>query len=296
MTRPIERVLFAVVCASVAALLVPVLAPVRKGVVGGSADAAARSIPVHRPEAVATPTRPEVSTPTASGRDPAPGGRPIPLPTPPHPATAPGSTPAPGPAPEPATAAATRPDMAEPPDPRPDRAPVRCPRAEQLWFADGYPVEDTCTLAEVRRVFQWAWTGTDGQRRAAIRNGYLLDEVFAALDGYGRDHDGYARLFDPDERGRFAVLFDDIRWRGGPGHDRAVIGVSYRFDHPEMTPTEPFLDTAVQIDGKWRLSYRRSYCPKVMAIMEYLGSDLRCPRDPRPEVNEDEAPGATGSY
>ena len=26
------------------------------------------------------------------------------------------------------------------------------------------------------------------------------------------------------------------------------------------------------------------------------GSDVRCPRDPTPEVNEDEAPGSTGRY
>ena len=44
------------------------------------------------------------------------------------------------------------------------------------------------------------------QRRAAIRNGHLLDDVFQALDGYGRTHD--ASLFHPEERGRYSILFD----------------------------------------------------------------------------------------
>ena len=173
-------------------------------------------------------------------------------------------------------------------------APRRCAQVEELWRADGYPVEDPCTIAAVRRVFSWAWTGTDSQRRSAIRNGHLLDEVFAALDEYGHTHD--ARLFHPEERGRYIILFDDIRWHGGPEYDQAVIGVRYRFDHPDFSPSDQLLDTLVQVDGEWKLSYRRSYCVKVLVIMQYLGSDVRCPRDPYPDINEDEAPGSTGRY
>ena len=172
--------------------------------------------------------------------------------------------------------------------------PRRCASVEELWEADGYPVEDPCTLAEIKRVFRWAWTGTDDQRRSAIRNSHLLEEVFAALDEFGLTHD--AGLFRPDERGRYSIIFEDIRWHGGPDHDEAVIGVRYRFDHPDWPPTDQFLDTLVQIEGEWKLSYRRSYCVKVLFIMELIGNDIRCPRDPHPEINEDEAPGSTGRY
>ena len=35
---------------------------------------------------------------------------------------------------------------------------------------------------------------------------------------------------------------------------------------------------------------------KVLVIMELIGNDIRCPRDPHLEINEDEAPGSTGRY
>ena len=171
---------------------------------------------------------------------------------------------------------------------------MRCAPVEELWEADGLPVEDPCTLREVERVLRWAWAGGAGQRRAAIRNGGLLDEVFEALDRYGRERGVF--LFHPEERRRFEVSLDDVRWQGGPAYDAAVIGVVYRLEHPDFAAAEPILDTLVQVDGEWKLSYRRSFCVKVMVIMEYTGSSVRCPRDPHPEVNEDEAPGATGRY
>ena len=169
-----------------------------------------------------------------------------------------------------------------------------CPPIEDLWIADSYPVEDPCTLAEVRRAIHLAYTGTDPQRRSVIRNGPLLDEVFAALDDFGRTHG--AVLYHPEQRGRAGVIFEEIVWRGGPDADRGVIAVRYRLDHPDFPPTDPVLDTLVQVDGEWKVSYRRSYCVKVLVIMEHVGSDVRCPRDPNPEVDEDEAPGSTGRY
>ena len=172
--------------------------------------------------------------------------------------------------------------------------PGRCDPIEDLWVADGRPVEDPCTLAEVRRATYLAYTGTDEQRRSAIRHGPLLDEVFAALDDFGRTHD--AALYHPERRGRSSVIFEEIVWRAGPDADRGVIAVRYRLDHPDFPPTDLLLDTLVQVDGEWKVSYRRSYCVKVLAIMEHVGSDVRCPRDPNPEVNEDEAPGSTGRY
>lgn len=172
--------------------------------------------------------------------------------------------------------------------------PGRCPPIEELWVADGRPVEDPCTLAEVQRATYLAYTGTDRQRRSAIRNGRLLDEVFAALDDFGRTHD--AALYHPEQRGRSSVMFEEVVWRGGPDADRGVIAVRYRLDHPDFPPTDLFLDTLVQVDGEWKVSYRRSYCVKVLVIMEHVGSGVRCPRDPNPEVNEDEAPGSTGRY
>jgi len=169
-----------------------------------------------------------------------------------------------------------------------------CPPIDDLWIADSHPVEDPCTLAEVRRAIHLAYTGTDRERRSAIRNGPLLDEVFAALDDFGRTHG--AVLYHPEQRGRAGVIFEDIAWRGGPDAGQGVIAVRYRLHHPDFPPTDPVLDTLVQVDGEWKVSYRRSYCVKVLVIMEHVGSDVRCPRDPNPEVNEDEAPGSTGRY
>lgn len=176
----------------------------------------------------------------------------------------------------------------------PSETPRSCAPVQDLWEVDGYPVEDPCTLAEVKRVFNWAWTGTGPQRRSAIRNGHLLDEVFAALDEYGRLHD--AGLFDPETRGDWTVVFDGIHWRGGPRHDRAVIAVTHGFTHRDYPHSPRWTSTAVQVDGEWKLSYRRSYCLQADAILEYSGSDVRCPPDPHPEVNEHEDPDIIREY
>ena len=166
--------------------------------------------------------------------------------------------------------------------------PLSCAPVRELWEADGYPVEDPCTLAEVRRVFRWAWTGSDRQRRSAIRNSHLLDAVFLALDEYGRTQT--AGLFDPETRGEWSVVFDDIRWRGGPRPDRAVVAVTHGFVHRDYPHSPRWTSTAVQVEGEWKLSYRRSYCLQADLILETTGSDVRCPPDPDPELNEHEDP------
>ena len=172
--------------------------------------------------------------------------------------------------------------------------PGRCATVQELWEADGYPVEDACTLEKVKQVFNRAWTGTDRQRRSAIRNSHLLDEVFVALDEYGRTHD--AGLFDPGTRGEWTVVFHDIRWRGGPRYDRAVVAVTHGFVHPDYPHSPRWTSTAVQVGGEWKLSYRRSYCLQADAILESTGSEVRCPPDPDPGVNEHEDPDAIREY
>lgn len=301
MARPVERFLFAVTLAGLLASAIVLWTPVRR-------SAPIRPVPAAAPETAAevpapAPAAPSVSDPVAAASfGPAAGGASaggapvadasegaLPAPSAPAPAA---SAPAVSSAPSdgeglPVASAAASAAGAE-------AAPVRCAPVEELWEADGLPVEDRCTLEEVERVLRWAWTGDDEQRRSAIRNGRLLGEVFGALDRYGREHGAF--LFHPEERRRYEVSLDDIRWQGGPDHEAAVIGVVYRLEHPALEAGESFLDTLVQVDGEWKLSYRRSFCVKVMVIMEYAGSSVRCPRDPHPEVNEDEAPGSTGQY
>ncbi len=191
------------------------------------------------------------------------------------------------------TVASTSPVASSSTVPDPGQAD-NCRPGSGTWRGDGHPVEDRCTLAEVRRALYLAYTGTDQERRTVIRNSHLLDEVFAALDEFGRTHD--AALWDPDRRGEFSVIYEAIGWRGGSEPDQQVIAVLFRLHHPDYPPTEPILDTLVRVDGAWKLSYRRSYCVKVLAIMEYIGSEVRCPRDPQPHINEDESPGSTGRY
>ena len=283
MARPVERFLFAVTLAGLLASAIVLWTPVRR-------SAPIRPVPAAAPEPVAevpapAPAAHSVSDPAAGaprGAD-APEGA---FPAPTAPATSASPAPSDGEGLPAASAAASSAGMAA--------APVRCAPVEELWEADGLPVEDRCTLEEVERVLRWAWTGDDEQRRSAIRNGRLLGEVFGALDRYGREHGAF--LFHPEERRRYEVSLDDVRWQGGPNYEAAVIGVVYRLEHPAFDAGESFLDTLVQVDGEWKLSYRRSFCVKVMVIMEYAGSSVRCPRDPHPEVNEDEAPGSTGRY
>lgn len=285
MARPVERFLFAVTLAGLLASAIVLWTPVRR-------SAPISPVPAAAPEAAAAvpapaPAAPSVSASSGpppgeadggfSGADAAEGALPAPT-------AAPAPSDGEGP---PAASSAASPPGAE-------AAPARCAPVEELWEADGLPVEDPCTLEEAERVLRWAWTGGDEQRRSAIRNGRLLGEVFGALDRYGREHGAF--LFHPEERRRYEVSLDDVRWQGGPGYEAAVIGVVYRLEHPELGGGESFLDTLVQVDGEWKLSYRRSFCVKVMVIMEYAGSSVRCPRDPHPEVNEDEAPGSTGQY
>ena len=281
MARPVERFLFAVTLAGLLASAIVLWTPVRR-------SAPISPVPAAAPETAAAvpapaPAAPSVSASSGpppgeadggvSGADAAEGALPAPTAAP---------APSDGEGPTAASSAASPPGAA------------RCAPVEELWEADGLPVEDPCTLEEAERVLRWAWTGGDEQRRSAIRNGRLLGEVFGALDRYGREHGAF--LFHPEERRRYEVSLDDVRWQGGPGYEAAVIGVVYRLEHPELGGGESFLDTLVQVDGEWKLSYRRSFCVKVMVIMEYAGSSVRCPRDPHPEVNEDEAPGSTGRY
>ena len=169
--------------------------------------------------------------------------------------------------------------------------PRRCASVEEIWRWDGLSVEDPCTLAEVKRVMRWAWTGTDEQRRSVIRNSHLLDEVFAALDRVGSEFG--VGVYHPETRRQLTVLFDNIRWHGGPEFDRAVVAVDYNFYHPDYGTGGSWRTvTLVQVDGDWKLSYRRSYCRMTTVTLEYYGSDVRCPPDPHPEVNEDEFPDA----
>ena len=281
MARPVERFLFAVTLAGLLASAIVLWTPVRRSApispVPAAAPETAAAVPAPAPAATSVSASsgppPGEADGGVSGADAAEGALPAPT-----------ASPAPSDG-EGLTAASS---AASPP------GAARCAPVEELWEADGLPVEDPCTREEAERVLRWAWTGGDEQRRAAIRNGRLLGEVFGALDRYGREHGAF--LFHPEERRRYEVSLDDIRWQGGPDYQAAVIGVVYRLEHPELGGGESFLDTLVQVDGEWKLSYRRSFCVKVMVIMEYAGSSVRCPRDPHPEVNEDEAPGSTGRY
>ena len=284
MARPVERFLFAVTLAGLLASAIVLWTPVRR-------SAPVRPVPAAAPESAAAAPAPAPAAPSVSASSGPPpgagGGAPG--------ADAPeGDLPAPTDSPAPSDGEGTSAASSAASPPGAEAAPARCAPVEELWEADGLPVEDPCTREEAERVLRWAWTGDDEQRRSAIRNGRLLGEVFGALDRYGREHGAF--LFHPEERRRYGVSLDDIGWQGGPGYEAAVIGVVYRLEHPAFEGGESFLDTLVQVDGEWKLSYRRSFCVKVMVIMEYAGSSVRCPRDPHPEVNEDEAPGSTGRY
>ena len=151
-------------------------------------------------------------------------------------------------------------------------------------------MEDPCTLAEVKRVMRWAWLGTDDQRRSAIRNSHLLDEVFAALEQIGLQIGG--GVFHPEIRAEWDILFNNIRWHGGPDFDRAVIAVDFRFRHPDLRLAPWKTVTLVQIDGDWKLSYREGYCRIVNSYLEVFEFSFRCPPDPHPEINEYEYPDA----
>ena len=151
-------------------------------------------------------------------------------------------------------------------------------------------MEDPCTLAEVKRVMRWAWLGTDEQRRSAIRNSHLLDEVFAALEEVGQRMG--AGVFHTETRGEWDIRFRNIRWHGGPHFDRAVIAVDHSFLHPNYSPGSWRTVTLVQIAGDWKLSYREGYCRIANIYFKVFEYELRCPPDPNPEINEDEYPDA----
>ena len=313
MNRPIEKLLFIVSVAGVLAAVLMITAPVRTYQLAGPTTASAPTLHAEQAtEATRVPAMSATVVSRESARSVPEAGEPAGTPDDAHDHIRDGTTvdqsttttvryPPTAPAEEIAVApdagGPTRSDEAPAPTPPGGFAvpePAQCPPIKELWVADGYPVADRCTLEEVREAVHLAYTGANRERRSAIRNGHLLDEVFAALDDFGRTHD--AALFDPERRGETSVIFEGFEWRGGPDADRGVIAVRYRLDHPGFPPTDQYLDTLVQVDGKWRLSYRRSYCVKVLVIMEYIGSEVRCPRDPHPEVNEDEAPGSTGRY
>ena len=331
MARPVEKALIAVVLAGIALVVIVLWRPVHTPEAAGTtattsevatAAATPRTSAAKRPSSASSnhpPTGGPVANPVDT-RSPigtrattvalSPGGSTgseASHPTVPSPAssaattrvastTGPPTTTAPPPSTEASAASTARasttggPPSTALPDTGVPEVPQRCASVEEVWKWDGHPVEDPCTLAEVKRVMRWAWTGTDDQRRSAIRNSHLLDDVFAGLEEVGRK-EGYG-IFHSETRGEWTVGSRNIRWHGGPHFDRAVIAVDYTFRHPENPPYPWWTVTLVQIDGDWKLSYRRGYCRMVTPSLEYHGLEARCLPDPDPEVNEDEYPDA----
>ncbi|MYB45377.1 MAG: hypothetical protein F4X74_10610 [Acidimicrobiia bacterium] len=108
-----------------------------------------------------------------------------------------------------------------------------CPPVEDLW-EPGADVTDPCTTAAVAAVLDYAETGPTAHRMAAIRDGHVLDGVFAFQDNIGDPF--YALYFAEDGRTRTLIEVVSIRWAGAFPQS-SMIEVEYRLGWPpaEMT-------------------------------------------------------------
>ena len=177
-------------------------------------------------------------------------------------------------------------------DPDPE-ATGDCPGNYHQWFK----VRDECVLDEVRKEFL-AWrAGSHEQRKAAIRDGHLLAQVFAesqtsAQQYFGEeaanDLDAWTSVWaDADNRSTRRVELYGAQWIDPDRIDVRIRAVMRDGSFAWAWNVVPF----TYVDGEWKISYQ-GFCRYIDAAIPFVrdhgGTLSPCPPDPRPRVTANE--------
>lgn len=96
-----------------------------------------------------------------------------------------------------------------------------CPPVEELWEQDK-EVTDPCTIAAVSTALDYAFTGPAAHGMAAVRDGHVLEGVFAYQDNI--DDPFHSAFLSEAGRARMLVEVQSVRWAGTfPGASMAVV-------------------------------------------------------------------------
>ncbi len=166
-----------------------------------------------------------------------------------------------------------------------------CPGNFHQWFM----VRDECVLGEVRKEFLAFDAGSHQQRLESIRDGYLLEEVFAESQAaaelyFGKeaanDLSTWTSMYaDVDNRSTRRVDLYGAQW---VDHDRIDVRIRTVMADGSFAwawNVVPF----TYVDGQWKISYQ-GFCRFVEAsiesVQEFGGTANPCPPDPRPQIVE----------
>ena len=131
-----------------------------------------------------------------------------------------------------------------------------CPPVEDLW-EQGKDVTDPCTTAAVATALDYAYTAPTPMRMAALRDGHVLDGVFAFQDNI--DDPFYARFYVAEGRAERLFEIEAMRWAGSFAQASMIL-VEYRsgWSPWEMTDEQR---QAAATDYELRVEYLRSTYP-----------------------------------
>ncbi len=164
-----------------------------------------------------------------------------------------------------------------------------CPGNFHQWFM----VRDECVLEEVRKEFLAFDAGSHQQRMESIRDGYLLEKVFAESQAYAEQYFGVEAANDMSA---WTSLFADIDNRstrrvelyGAQWFDRDRIDVRIRTVMVDGSfawawNVVPF----TYVGGQWKISYQ-GFCrfidASIESVRDHGGTANPCPPDPRPGI------------
>lgn len=164
-----------------------------------------------------------------------------------------------------------------------------CPGNFHQWFM----VRDECVLAEVRKEFLNYRAGSHRQRMSAIRDGYLLEKLFAESQvsaeqyfgkGAANDVSTWTSVYaDVDNRSTRRVELYGAQW---VDHDRIDVRIRTVMADGSFAwawNVVPF----TYVDGQWKISYQ-GFCrfidASIKSVRDHGGTANPCPPDPRPGI------------
>ena len=164
-----------------------------------------------------------------------------------------------------------------------------CPGNFHQWFM----VRDECVLAEVRKEFLNYRAGSHRQRMSAIRDGYLLEKLFAESQVSAEQYFGKEAANDPstwtsvyadvDNRSTRRVELYGAQWFDRDRIDVRIRTVMVDGSFAWAWNVVPF----TYVGGQWKISYQ-GFCrfidASIESVRDHGGTANPCPPDPRPGI------------
>ena len=131
-----------------------------------------------------------------------------------------------------------------------------CLPVEGLWEQD-QPVSDPCTLEAVQTALEYAFTGPSELRMAAIRDGHVLGDLLAAVDGI--EEAFIAGGMSEAGRGVASIETETLEWKGSFAQASMILA-RFRVVRPVRDLTEEEREAAIRY-YEWRVAQGRDVSP-----------------------------------